>query len=287
MKSVLITGCSSGIGRILVRHFLDDGWKVMATLRTVESANSEFEAELHRYPRLLFIVPLDVTNAGQRAQVAAKVEQEFSGSLNCLINNAGFGLFGALEDLSEDQIRAQFEVNFFGACFLTRIMLPYLRAPRGRVINLSSVFGITGMPLTSAYCASKFALEGLTEALHHELAPHGVQVTCVEPGSHRTRFGPNSVWAQTEANTHSPYALQTANYVAFREKLMTRKKGRSGEAVALAILKLANARTLPLRIAAGPDARVTLVLSKWLPTWLWLKITGAIFRKIFMKRAKN
>ena len=111
--------------------------------------------------------------------------------LDALVNNAGYGLFGVFEELSEDLIRKQMEVNFFGCVLLTQALLPSIRATRGVILNLSSMLGFFAPPMSSLYCASKFAIEGWSESLHFELAPHGVRVVLIEPGSFNTQFGSN------------------------------------------------------------------------------------------------
>jgi short-subunit dehydrogenase len=169
------------------------------------------------------------------------------------------------------------EVNFFGVALLTRALLPYLRASRGRVVNISSVFGYTGMPLTAAYCASKFALEGLSEALYHELRPHGVQVAVVQPGGHRTRFGQNSRWSNDRCST---YGVQRANYQNLQSKLMTRK-AVSADHVAAIAEKLLLCPVMPLRVRAGRDAAVAHWLRRLLPEFLSLAVTSRVYDRIF------
>jgi NAD(P)-dependent dehydrogenase (short-subunit alcohol dehydrogenase family) len=193
MRRALVTGSSTGIGRLAVSELLRRGWSVLATMRRADERRDLFAEELAANPGTLEVMSLDVADAGERAAVAAHVME--TGVLDCLINNAGYGLFGALEDLSEEQLRRQFEVNFFGAALLTRDLLPALRRCGGSVLLVSSVLGRTGFPLTSGYCASKYALEGLGEALYYELQPLGVRVGIVEPGGRRTRFGDNVEWA--------------------------------------------------------------------------------------------
>src|SRR5262245_25417622 len=211
-KTVLITGCSSGFGQLLVPEFLRDGWQVIATMRGAEKRQALFSKELQQYGDQLAILLLDVTNAEERRAVRDFIKERFGGRLDCLVNNAGYGLFGAVEDLSEAQIRQQMEVNFFGLVLLTQILLPQLRQSRGRVINISSVLGFMAMPMSVMYCASKFAVEGFSEGLAYELEPHGVQVALVEPGAFRTNFAEKLTWGDKSSDTNSPYQKQTAAY---------------------------------------------------------------------------
>src|SRR5262245_19631363 len=193
-KTILITGCSSGFGRLVIPEFLREGWHVIATMRDAANRKGIFNEELNGYRDALSLLSLDVTNEAERAAAKNFIEEKFGGKLDCLVNNAGYGLFGAVEDLSEAQIREQMEVNFFGLVLLTQMLLPQLRKASGRIINLSSVLGFTGMPMSAMYCASKFAVEGFSEGLYHELKPHGVQVALVEPGAFRTNFAEKLTW---------------------------------------------------------------------------------------------
>lgn len=216
MRKVLITGATSGFGKLLVDAFLQNGDYVIATGRNIHSRKEIFEDERLKYKDHFQEIDLDVTNPDQVILAADSVFKKF-GSLDILINNAGYGLFGALEDLEKEEIRYQMEVNFFGTVDVTRAFLPMLRKSRGKIFNFSSVFGFMGFPLTSLYCASKYAIEGLTESLRAELAPHGVQVCLIEPGGYRTNFGKNLSWSQK--NPDSIYRLQMKNYRELHEKV--------------------------------------------------------------------
>lgn len=255
-QTVLITGCSSGFGYEMALSFLKEGWTVIATLRDAEARRIVFQELTEGFRDRLHVVSLDVTNAEDRRRVAGWIESEHSASLHCLINNAGYGHFGALEDISEAQLRAQFEVNFFGLALLTRELLPYLRRAQGRIVNISSVLGTIGLPLTSSYCASKFAVEGLTESLYYELAPHGVQVSLIEPGGFRTQFMENSRWGEPSVDHSSAYALQTKNYQKLRDDFMARQKVYRGGIGAIA-LRLMRTSRMPLRVTVGTDAKLT------------------------------
>lgn len=283
MKTVLITGCSSGFGRELVTQYLQSGWRVIASLRDSASRSGLFSDELSRYEGRLRIVELDVTNRDQREETAELIRNEYAGALDCLVNNAGYGLFGALEDLSEDQLRHQMEVNFFAPSLLTRELLPFLRAAGGRIINLSSVMGYSGAPLSSAYCASKYALEGLTESLYYELKPHGVQVALVEPGGHRTQFATKNKWGEGASSATSPYALQTANFERMQKRLRTRKNPTPPANVARAILKLSIQKSMPLRVRCGKDATAAYLLKRFLSESALTALFSRLYSKMFLK----
>jgi NAD(P)-dependent dehydrogenase (short-subunit alcohol dehydrogenase family) len=279
-KVVLITGSSSGFGRLLVTAFLDSGYRVIGTLRNVRRSAEIFRVELNDHAGRFFPLALDVTSEKERASALEFIERNFAGRLDCLINNAGFGLFGALEDLSEAQIREQMEVNFFGTALLTRQLLPVLRQSRGRVINISSVLGYSAMPLSSMYCAGKFAVEGLSEALYHELKPHGVQVAVVEPGGFRTNFANNQQWGERSFEDHSPYRKQSGGLHRFRLKRAS-GPGNPPAPVIEAVMRLAAMKEMPLRVRCGKDARMVFWLRRLLPERLQMALFSEVYRRMF------
>ena len=275
MRRVLITGASTGIGRLAVSALLRRGWSVLATLRRADERRELFADELAAHPGALEVMSLDVADAGQRAAVVAHV-MDSGGVLDCLINNAGYGLFGALEDLSEQQLRRQLEVNFFGAALLTQGLLPALRRCGGSVLLISSVLGRAGFPLTGGYCASKFALEGLGESLYYELRPLGVRVGIVEPGGRRTNFGDNVEWAEGASES---YREVTAAYRGLLDRVRGRRGKRSAEAVVSALVRLAEAKRVPLRTRVGGDAAAMNIAESLLPERTRTRLFGAMFRR--------
>ena len=275
MRRVLVTGASTGIGRLAVSALLRRGWSVLATLRRADERRELCADELAAHPGALEVMSLDVADAGQRAAVVAHV-MDSGGVLDCLINNAGYGLFGALEDLSEQQLRRQLEVNFFGAALLTQGLLPALRRSGGSVLLVSSVLGRAGFPLTGGYCASKFALEGLGESLYYELRPLGVRVGIVEPGGRRTNFGDNVEWAEGASES---YREATAAYRGLLDRVRGRRGKRPAEAVALALVRLAEARQVPLRTRVGGDAAAMNIAEALLPERTRTRLFGAMFRR--------
>lgn len=281
-KSVLLTGCSSGFGRLLVPEFLSDGWRVIATMRDAEARRDIFAAELRQYADRLVLRRLDVSSSDDRVATAAFIEETLGGRLDCLVNNAGYGLFGAVEDLSEEQIRRQMEVNFFGLVFLTRDLLPAIRRSRGRIINLSSVLGYAAMPMSVMYCASKFAVEGFSEGLYHELKPHGVQVALVEPGGFRTKFADKIAWGAGSFDEASPYREQTAQYAGFRERRAS-GEGTSPAPVINAVRKLATLKRMPLRVRCGRDAKGVYAVKRLLPEALQTAVFSTVYKKMFSK----
>ena len=279
MRTVLITGCSSGFGKLMAEAFSRDGWRVIATLRGLATRPAE-KAEIAKLGTGIEVLDLDVTLAEDRKRVAEFIAEHCGNRLDCLVNNAGYGLFGALEDVSEERVREQFEVNFFGLTFLTRALLPAIRNGRGRIINFSSLLGSQGMPLTSLYCASKFAVEGFSESLRHELAPHGVQVSVVAPGGFRTRFGANISWPALPDEASGTYSLQTLNYRRLHTQLSS-GKGNAPDPVVHAVMKLANQRRMPFKVFCGKDATSLRILKAILPARLWSRLSGAMFNRMF------
>lgn len=279
-KTVFITGCSSGFGQLLVPEFLREGWQVIATMRDAEKRQAPFGKELQQYGDQLAVISLDVTNENERLAARDFIKERFGGRLDCLVNNAGYGLFGAVEDLSEEQIRQQMEVNFFGLVLLTRVLLPQLRESRGRIINISSVLGFMAMPMSVLYCASKFAVEGFSEGLAYELQPHGVQVALVEPGAFRTGFAEKLTWGDKSSDATSPYQKQTAAYRSYREN-RTSGEGTSPTPVIKAVLRLAEMKKMPMRVRCGKDAKAGYAVKRALPEFLQTKIFSTLYRKIF------
>lgn len=271
MRTVLITGTSSGFGKDLVPAFLADGWRVIATMRNASERPEVLAWERMTYKDQLEVWDLDVTRSHDIARVSQQVGERLGGSLDCLVNNAGSGMYGALEDLTETQIRRQMEVNFFGVALLTRALMPALRRARGRVITLSSVLGYVGMPLSSVYCSSKFAVEGLMECLREEAKPFGVQVGLVEPGGFQTGFRANTEWGEMSFKEASPYRALTVNFRDFKDGLVPGRPTKT-DPVIQAVLSQAKARRVKLRIRCGQDARLAYLLRKWLPDWLWERV---------------
>ncbi|WP_458368410.1 oxidoreductase [Pseudomonas mandelii] len=242
----LITGASRGIGARIAAAALANGDAVVATARDASSVTQRFGTQ----PALL-AVSLDVTNEAQGIAVAKAAIEHF-GRIDVLVNNAGFGLLGAVEEASADEVRRVYETNVFGLLNITRAVLPYMRAARsGHVINLSSVGGYASGPGFGVYCSTKFAVEGLSEALHAELAPVGVKVTVVEPGYFRTEFLEGNSLVESPS-TIADYD-STAGEVRKIAKAVTLNQPGDPDKLAQAMIILVEAKKAPLRLPMGSD----------------------------------
>ena len=205
-QTILLTGASSGIGRATALAFAEAGHHVIAAARRLAALR---ELEAAAPPGTITPLQLDLDDAASIATAVAEVDRITNGrGVDALVNNAGFATAGALAELSDRDLRAQFETNVFGLMTLTRAVLPaMLERGEGRIINVSSVSGRIPAPVLGAYHASKYALEALSDALRMELAPFGVQVVVVEPGTIKTEFASRALSEATRARgTHSRYA---------------------------------------------------------------------------------
>lgn len=243
-----ITGTSSGFGRRLAEEALCRDDRVVATARDPEGV-----ADLVRQaPDRVLALRLDVADANPGAPAAAIASAiERFGAIDVLVNNAGYGSVGAVEETPDAELRAQFEVNFFGAVALTRAALPHMRARRsGAIVQISSMGGQLSYAGFGAYSATKFALEGMSEALALEVAPLGIRVLIVEPGAFRTRFGGAALRRMPAIDD---YAATVGATRAFAEGMDGTQKGDPAKA-ARAIADTLGREDPPLRLPLGPDA---------------------------------
>lgn len=211
-KTILISGCSSGIGLCVAQGLQQRGYHVIASARQQDDLK-------HLQNQGLSCIQLDLNNS---ASIRAAVDQTLAltdGRLDALFNNAGFGQYGAVEDLSRDALRAQFEANVFGTHELTTQIIPIMRRQgHGRIINNSSVLGLVALPFRGAYNASKFALEGLTDTLRLELENSGIHVSLIEPGPIVSRFGPNAYKVFVD-NINADSSVHSATYTKLAARL--------------------------------------------------------------------
>ncbi|MGW4891650.1 oxidoreductase [Kitasatospora sp. NPDC004240] len=247
-----ITGASRGFGLELARQAFDNGDTVVATARTTATLAKEFaDRDFQDVEDRLLITELDVTDEARARQVAEHAVSRF-GRIDVLVNNAGHGLLGAVEEAADEEVRRVFETNVFGLLAVTRAVLPAMRARRsGHVINLSSLLGFSAKPGWGVYAATKFAVEGLSESLAAELAPLGVRVTLVEPGLFRTDFLDGSS-LRRPATVIEDYAETSGRIRTWADGHNHQQAGDPRRAVA-AILALGGQQEPPLRVPLGAD----------------------------------
>ena len=270
-KVWFITGSSRGFGRVWVKAALERGDKVVATARELSSI-SDYEES---YGDAVLALSLDVTD---RAAIAPAVKRAIDtfGRLDVLVNNAGYGSFGAVEEVTEEEARAQMETNFFGALWMTQAVLPIMREQRsGRILMISSIGGVAAFPNISLYHASKWALEGLSESLSQEVAPFGIGVTLVEPGGYSTDWGGSSAKHAKELPVYGEM------HAAAKRRSASMVKGDPA-ATDEAILTIVDSAEPPLRIFLG-TVGLPLAKQKYaerLATWeKWADVSNAAQEK--------
>lgn len=265
-KTVLITGASSGIGSATAALFADKGWTVAATMRKPEAS------DLAKGRQAVRLFKLDVTD---QASVDAAVRDVIAqcGGIDVLVNNAGYGLMGPFEAQTEAQIRRQFDTNLFGVMNVTRAVLPHMRARKaGRIVNVGSAAGRLSMPLYTAYCATKWGLEGFSEALWLELRQHNIKVKIIEPGMVKTDFFDRSreVAAKEGLTTYDDFvAAVSPNLKAWEDA------GAEPQVVARSIWR---ASTSPWpRLRYHPNATLAVWARSWVPGQVGVRIVRWLF----------
>jgi NAD(P)-dependent dehydrogenase (short-subunit alcohol dehydrogenase family) len=243
----LVTGSSSGLGRALAEKVLEHGYRAVVTARKAETVRDLVE----RYGDRAIAVTLDVTRS---EQVTAAVQAAYDafGQIDVLVNNAGYGYIGAIEEGEDADIRAQFDTNVHGAIAMMQAVLPGMRQRgKGHIVNVSSIGGLTTFPNVGYYHASKYALEGLSETLAKEMAPFGIGVTVVEPGAFRTDFRGRSL---RQSNIRLPEFADTLGKQ--RDALLSAHGKQQNDPVkgAVAIIEAIKAKNPPLHLLLGTDA---------------------------------
>ncbi len=256
-KIWMITGTSRGLGRAFTQAALQRGDKVVATARNVDAMTDLVDA----HGESVLALELDVTDR-EAVGKAVSTAVEYFGRLDVVVNNAGYGLFGAVEELSESDIRAQMEVNFYGALWVSQAVLPVMRDQQsGHIVQISSLAGIGAFPSLGGYHASKWALEAFSESMAAESSGAGIKVTIVEPG------GFDTDWAGSSA----VHAEPNAAYDGLREAMGSRPKSTPGVPAdaAAALLEIVDADAPPLRVifGAGPLALAKGIYEQRLKTW--------------------
>ena len=272
METILITGASSGIGRLSAIHLAEKGHQVVIAARNMD----RLEETVHQVPSVAHNIHpymMDVSDSNSVNNTANLILEDW-GHIDVLVNNAGYGLKGPLELLEAREIQEQFQTNVFGLMELTRLFIPEMRKRcRGKIINISSVVGRIPLPFNGAYSASKFALEGLSENLRLELAPFGISVSIIEPGYFDTAFVTNQTKGIHSEETASPYK-------PYQDKYLHRQNtfGRPAKAnkVAVAIGNVIASKSPKLRYLVGVDAHYAMFLKAIIPDRLFNYILGKI-----------
>ncbi len=250
-KVAIVTGSSTGIGYETSLALARDGFLTYATMRNVNKAeNIKSIATKESLP--LHVKQLDVTDDISVKNAVQAISSETGGRIDALVNNAGYGLNGAFEDFSMDEIKAQYETNFFGLIRVTQAVLPTMRRQKsGTIVNISSGAGRFGFPSGSAYVSTKFAIEGLSESMSYELEPFGIKVVIVEPGVIRTNFGNGLVVAKKSQDPNSPYSMMMKKIANAFEQMT--KNASSPDLVANVVLNAVKDENPNLRYLAGND----------------------------------
>ena len=257
-KTILITGASRGFGKIWAEAFLQRGDRVAATARNL----ADLDGLVQKYGDSILPIQLDVNNRLDSIKAIKKVKEKF-GTIDVLINNAGYGLFGAIEETSEKEARDQIETNVFGLLWITQAVLPVMREQgKGHIIQVSSVLGVATLPVLGLYNASKFAVEGLSETLAAEVKGFGIKITLLEPNGFATD------WSGASAVHTTPMKEYEAVKAAFQAGLTDDSFGKP-EATTEAVLKLVDSSNPPARLFLGKVALpwVKQVYTERLATW--------------------
>lgn len=265
--TVLVTGAGSGLGRAMAQHLALAGDRVFATVRSpVRARAATVEATKEGVP--MQFLPLELTDSADIDAVVATLQA--SGGLDVLVLNAGFGVFGAIEDVDDAMAAKQFAVNVLGPLALTRRLLPMLRARRGHVIWIGSLAGRLALPFQGHYSATKAAVAAVSDAMRIELAPFGVRVTCIEPGDFSTGFTNARVVATPPT---SPYRVAAGKCLRAAED--QERAGPSPAQVARVVAAIAGSRHPPARRPVGRWARTICWLAGWLPDALRERLVAA------------
>jgi len=264
-KVAVITGSSSGIGLLTAVEFAAHGYRVVATMRDLaRSQRLEETAQKAGLRDHIEFRQLNVTHFETLPEAIQQIARDH-GRIDVLVNNAGFSVAGFAEDMTLDELRHQLETNFFGHVAMSKAVLPVMREQkRGHIINVTSVGGLIGQPLLSAYCASKFALEGWSESLRVETHSLGIRVSLIEPGAYDTDIWErNVVVAKGAIDENSPNKERSRRFTEFIKG--NKKHRRDAREVARLILRVANDPNPKLRYLIGPDARMQVWLKRLLP----------------------
>jgi NAD(P)-dependent dehydrogenase (short-subunit alcohol dehydrogenase family) len=259
LSVAVVTGSSSGIGLAASLALAKNGYLTYATIRNLAKQDSiQSIAEKERLP--VRTVQLDVTDENSVKNTIQSIISE-SGRIDLLVNNAGYGLTGAFEDIEIDEIKALYETNVFGVIRVTQAVLPIMRKQgSGRIINISSGAGRIGFPGSSAYVSSKFALEGLSESMAFEVEQFGIKTVLVEPGFVRTNFAENIAIAKKAQEPRSPYSQMMQMMSSNRDRMF--ENASDADLIAAVVVEAATAKEPNLRYLAGKDVQQMVAAKK-------------------------
>ena len=267
LRTILITGASSGIGKATALYLAAKGYHVIGTSRSSRRlAALQTEARERALP--LAVIELDINQPQAIEQAIPRLIREH-GTIDVLVNNAGYGLWGPVETISITQLKNQFETNLFAPVRLIKAVLPGMKKQgEGLIINISSVLGRLATPFNGGYASSKFALEGISESLRSEMTPFGIHTVILEPGLFRTSFIDNQVVGET---TYCPGMLYEP-FIANYQRMSLRLRGNAGdpEKVGRVILRIIRSKHPAFRYTIGMDARLGVIAAKLLPEHLFL-----------------
>ena len=271
MKTVLITGASSGFGYVTTLLLARKGYTVYAGVRNLEKKESLELQEIAKKEHLsLNVIQLDVTKQSHIDDL-----KKIADSIDILINNAGIGFLGPTEEFTVEEVKDQFDINFFGVVRMIRAIVPSMRKKkRGMIINISSLNGLISFPLYGVYSSSKFALETYSESLRFELQPFNVKVALVEPGSFVTNFTKNKYFPQAQSDRNSPYISLTHHFFRIFKKFEDLKYNPllysfvSPDRIAERILAIIESSHPSLHNIVGIQAHSLVILNTILPRWI-------------------
>ena len=267
-RVALVTGASAGIGKAIVRRLLSDGWRVYGAARRVDQMADILSAGAR-------VVALDVTN-DESMQAAVKSVLDAEGRIDALVNNAGYGSYGAIEDVPISEARRQFEVNVFGLARLSQLVLPAMRgAKSGTIVNISSMGGRIWMPIGGWYHATKHAVEVLSDTMRVETRPFGVRVVVVQPGAIESEWSGIAARTLRESSKDSVYGTLIAPMAKILEGYTSAAKP---EVVADAVSRAVNSPNPRRRYATPMDARIFIFFRWLLPEWAWERAVAAMVK---------
>lgn len=268
-KVALVTGASSGMGKEIAKRLLQDGLTVIAVARRIENMSDLKSMGVDT-------ISMDITDEAAVRKVVDQINQKY-GSVDVLVNNAGFGLFGAVEDIPLADARYQFEVNVFGLAHLTQLILPKMREKRaGKIINISSMGGKIYTPLGAWYHATKHALEGWSDCLRLELAEYGIDVVVIEPGIIRTEFGAVLNDPMVKYSGSGAYAGLAQKVSKANTNMYESGGGSSPEVITQLVASAVKARRPKTRYVGGQYARLLILVRRWFGDRLFDRVVMSV-----------